>query len=62
VPELATPLWLLSHRDLCATARMRAFREVLADAVLARRELLEGRKERGAPPARATRPGTPRRR
>ncbi len=44
VPELTAPLWLLSHRDLRATARMRAFRDHVADAVTAKRDLLEGRR------------------
>jgi DNA-binding transcriptional LysR family regulator len=41
--ELAAPLWLLTHRDLRATARMRACRDFLAEAVLAKRDLFEGR-------------------
>jgi DNA-binding transcriptional LysR family regulator len=44
VRELATPLWLLGHRDLRATARMRACRDFLADAVLAKADLIEGRR------------------
>ena len=44
VEELSVPLWLLSHRDFRATARMRAFREFLAEAVLAKRDVIEGRK------------------
>jgi len=40
-PELTTPIWILSHKDLRATTRMRVFREFLADAVLAKRALLE---------------------
>jgi DNA-binding transcriptional LysR family regulator len=47
LPELSAPLWLLSHRDLRTTARMRALREFLAEAALARRDLLEGRGLRG---------------
>ncbi len=41
--EVGAPLWLLTHRDLRATARMRRCREFLADAVLAKRDLIEGR-------------------
>jgi DNA-binding transcriptional LysR family regulator len=44
VRDMAAPLWLLSHRDLRATARMRACREFLAEAVLAKRDLIEGRR------------------
>jgi DNA-binding transcriptional LysR family regulator len=44
LPALTTPLWLLTHRDLRATARMRALRDALADAVLAKRALVEGRR------------------
>ena len=53
VPELATPVWILSHRDLRATVRMRAVRDYLAEALLAKRDLLEGRRPIKAP--RATR-------
>jgi len=42
--ELATPLWILTHRDLRATARMRACRDFLAEAVLAKADLIEGRR------------------
>jgi DNA-binding transcriptional LysR family regulator len=44
VRELATPLWLLSHRDLRATVRMRAFRDYLAEVLIAKRALIEGRR------------------
>jgi DNA-binding transcriptional LysR family regulator len=43
VREVTAPLWLLTHRDLRSSARMRAFREFLAEAVLAKRDLIEGR-------------------
>jgi DNA-binding transcriptional LysR family regulator len=42
--DLATPLWILTHRDLRATARMRTCRDFLAEAVAAKRDLIEGRK------------------
>jgi DNA-binding transcriptional LysR family regulator len=38
-----SPLWLLTHRDLRATARVRVLRDLIADAVIARRALFEGR-------------------
>jgi DNA-binding transcriptional LysR family regulator len=44
--DMAAPLWLLTHRDLRSTARMRAFREWLAETVLAKRDLIEGRRPR----------------
>lgn len=44
VPELATPLWILTHRDLRATVRMRAFRDYLAEVLVAKRDLIEGRR------------------
>jgi DNA-binding transcriptional LysR family regulator len=45
-------LWVLSHEDLRATARMRAFRDFIAAAILRRRDLLEGRRPRSKPVAR----------
>ncbi len=42
--EVRAPLWLLTHKDLRATARMRVCREFLAGAVLAKRDLIEGRR------------------
>lgn len=42
VPEAATPLWVLTHRDLRRVARVRVVREALHAAILARRELIEG--------------------
>jgi DNA-binding transcriptional LysR family regulator len=44
VRDLTGPLWLLSHKDLRATARVRAFRDYLADVVVAKRDLIEGRR------------------
>jgi DNA-binding transcriptional LysR family regulator len=44
VPELATELWVLTHEDLRRTARVRVFTEFAADALAARRDLLEGRR------------------
>jgi DNA-binding transcriptional LysR family regulator len=42
VPELARELWLITHRDLRRTARVRAFMESVGEGLLARRHLLEG--------------------
>lgn len=47
-------LWVLSHEDLRATARMRAFRDFIAAAMVRRKDLLEGRRPRSKPVA-----GTP---
>ena len=44
VRELATPLWILTHRDLRTTVRMRAFRDDLAAVLIAKRDLIEGRR------------------
>src|SRR5262249_50393745 len=43
LPQIAGTLWLLTHRDLRSTARMRACRDAVAEAVLAKRDLIEGR-------------------
>lgn len=42
IPVLETGLWALTHRDLRQTARIRAFLEDLAKAVVELRPLLEG--------------------
>lgn len=42
IPELATPLWLLTHPDLRRVARIRAFLDFVAGAVAERRPLLAG--------------------
>lgn len=42
LPELARELWLITHEDLKATARIRAFMEVVGEGLRARRALLEG--------------------
>jgi DNA-binding transcriptional LysR family regulator len=46
-------LWVLSHEDLRATARMRAFRDFIAEALIRQKDLLEGRRPRSKPVARA---------
>jgi DNA-binding transcriptional LysR family regulator len=43
VPEVGAPLWILTHRDLRATARVRVLREVLWQSISAERALYEGR-------------------
>jgi DNA-binding transcriptional LysR family regulator len=49
--ELETPLWLLTHPDLRRVARIRAFLDFAAEAITARRAMLEGRANpsRGSP-------------
>ena len=42
IPALATDLWLLTHGALRNTGRVRAFMGFVADAVVARRDLLAG--------------------
>jgi molybdate transport repressor ModE-like protein len=41
--EPAPPLWILTHRDLRATARVRVLRDLLTEALVAKRALFEGR-------------------
>ena len=43
-PEPAWDIWILTHEDLRATARVRAFMDFMADAFLGHRDLLEGRR------------------
>lgn len=42
-PKQNFDIWLLSHPDLRDTARLRAFRDFIADAIAAKRDLIEGR-------------------
>lgn len=44
LPELSTPLWILTHRDLRATARVRALRDVLWQAISDSRALYAGQR------------------
>jgi DNA-binding transcriptional LysR family regulator len=47
VPDLLVPageIWVLTHPDLRATARVRAFVDFVRDSIVARRELIEGRR------------------
>ena len=41
-PELASALWLLTHQDLRATARVRAFLDFMAQSLASDIDLLEG--------------------
>ena len=41
--DAAAPLWILTHRDLRTTARVRAVRDFLADAIVARRAIFAGK-------------------
>ena len=43
VHEASMPLWILTHKDLRTTARVRVLRDFLADAILKRRAVIEGR-------------------
>jgi DNA-binding transcriptional LysR family regulator len=49
-PQLLFDLWVLSHEDLRATARMRVFRDFIAEAIIRQRDLLEGRRPRASMP------------
>lgn len=46
IRELGAPLWILTHEDLRTTARVRAVRDALADAILAARRAIEGQSEK----------------
>ncbi len=48
LPEMGIDLWILTHRDLRTTARVRAFMDFMAEAVRADLELLEGRRPAAA--------------
>jgi DNA-binding transcriptional LysR family regulator len=47
VAEMATELWVLTHEDLRATARVRAVTDALVAALGAQRELFAGRRPAG---------------
>ena len=42
LPDLASELWIVTHRDLRNTARIRAFLTVVGDAIVAARRSFEG--------------------
>ncbi len=43
VDEATTPIWILTHRDLRTTARVRLVRDAVAEAVRRRKRVVEGR-------------------
>lgn len=43
VPDVAAPVWILTHKDLRTTTRVRVLREFLTDAIVANRHVFEGR-------------------
>jgi DNA-binding transcriptional LysR family regulator len=43
VPDLARELWIVTHADLRRTARVRAFFDVVGEALARQRDTLEGR-------------------
>lgn len=49
-PAYASDLWLLTHPDLRHTPRVRALMDHLAEAIAAKRDLIEGASPHGAPP------------
>ncbi len=42
IPELAGELWIVTHKDLKDTARIRAFLSIVGDGIVAHRPLFEG--------------------
>ncbi len=54
VPEVSAPLWILTHRDLRATARVRVLRDFLFEAIGGDRALYEGRAPQRGASARMT--------
>jgi hypothetical protein len=44
--ELAAPLWILTHKDLRTTARVRVLRDFITDAIGKQRGVIEGRGKR----------------
>jgi hypothetical protein len=48
-PDFAADLWLLTHPDLRHLPRIRAVTDFLAEAIAARRAVIEGEAGRGAP-------------
>lgn len=53
LPELEGELWIVTHKDLKDTARVRAFLTIVGDGIAAQRALFEGKSKRGADGARA---------
>jgi DNA-binding transcriptional LysR family regulator len=46
LPELEGELWIVTHKDLKETARVRAFLTIVGDGIAAQRTLFEGRSKR----------------
>ena len=46
IPGTEIDLWLLTHRDLRHTGRVRAFLDFMSEALTQRRDVMEGRKPR----------------
>jgi DNA-binding transcriptional LysR family regulator len=46
VPEISAPLWVLSHRDLRTTTRVRVLRDFVVNALRAKRALIEGKPQK----------------
>ena len=49
IPEFDVGLWILTHEDLRATARVRSFMDFIAEQIAPDRDLLEGRRPLGQP-------------
>ena len=47
IREASAPLWILTHKDLRTTARVRVVRDFLADAIVKKRAVIEGSPSRG---------------
>ncbi len=43
VPQISAPLWVLSHRDLRTTTRVRVVRDFVANALRAKSAMIEGK-------------------
>jgi DNA-binding transcriptional LysR family regulator len=43
IGEASTALWILTHKDLRTTTRVRVLRDFLAEAIVKRRAVIEGR-------------------
>jgi len=50
VPEIAGELWIVTHADLKATARVRAFFEAVGEGLARERDLFEGARASGVQP------------
>ena len=48
VRDVSAPLWILTHKDLRTTARVRVVRDFVTEAVARHKSLIEGRKPQRA--------------